>query len=200
MAQGTVKWFNSDKGYGFIAPDDGTADVFVHHSAIDMGGYRTLAESQKVEYTVSQGPGPRALINGPAAGQHLWVRPAAGSFPLAAAPAVNRRMRARFAAAELRAQEDRLTADSGVGGRMPCRRAACVARDRSRERLAQRGIPYSETGLLASCAQVVRHLHATGRKPGLEPVAETAATGPGPLLNRAMQKNPCGPQPQAGAY
>jgi CspA family cold shock protein len=61
MAQGTVKWFNQDKGYGFIAPDDGTADVFVHHSAIDMGGYRTLAESQKVEYTVSQGPkGPQA--------------------------------------------------------------------------------------------------------------------------------------------
>jgi cold shock protein len=61
MAQGTVKWFNSDKGYGFIAPDDGTADVFVHHSAIDMGGYRTLAENQKVEYTVSQGPkGPQA--------------------------------------------------------------------------------------------------------------------------------------------
>jgi len=61
MAQGTVKWFNADKGYGFIAPDDGTADVFVHHSAIDMGGYRTLAESQKVEYTVSQGPkGPQA--------------------------------------------------------------------------------------------------------------------------------------------
>jgi CspA family cold shock protein len=61
MAQGTVKWFNPDKGYGFIAPDDGTADVFVHHSAIDMGGYRTLAESQKVEYTVSQGPkGPQA--------------------------------------------------------------------------------------------------------------------------------------------
>jgi cold shock protein len=61
MAQGTVKWFNSDKGYGFIAPDDGTADVFVHHSAIDMGGYRTLTENQKVEYTVSQGPkGPQA--------------------------------------------------------------------------------------------------------------------------------------------
>jgi CspA family cold shock protein len=61
MAQGTVKWFSSDKGYGFIAPDDGTADVFVHHSAIDMGGYRTLAENQKVEYTVSQGPkGPQA--------------------------------------------------------------------------------------------------------------------------------------------
>lgn len=44
---------------------------------------------------------------------------------------------------------------------------------------AQRGVLYSETGLLASCAQVVRHLHATGRKPGPEPVAETAATGPG---------------------
>jgi len=58
MVQGTVKWFNPDKGYGFIAPDDGTADVFVHHSAIDMGGYRTLTDNQKVEYTVSQGPRP----------------------------------------------------------------------------------------------------------------------------------------------
>ena len=65
---------------------------------------------------------------------------------------------------------------------------------------ARRGIPYSETGLLASHAQVVRHLHATGRKPGPEPVAETAPTGPGPSLNRAMRKNPCGPRPQAGAY
>jgi cold shock protein len=61
MAQGTVKWFNPDKGFGFIAPDDGTADVFVHHSAIDMGGYRTLEENQKVEYTTKQGPkGPQA--------------------------------------------------------------------------------------------------------------------------------------------
>jgi CspA family cold shock protein len=61
MAQGTVKWFNPDKGFGFIAPDDGTADVFVHHSAIDMGGYRTLDEGQKVEYTASQGAkGPQA--------------------------------------------------------------------------------------------------------------------------------------------
>ena len=61
MAQGTVKWFNPDKGFGFIAPDDGTADVFVHHSAIDMGGYRSLAENQKVEYTTKQGPkGPQA--------------------------------------------------------------------------------------------------------------------------------------------
>jgi cold shock protein len=56
MAQGTVKWFNADKGFGFIAPEDGTADVFVHYSAIETGGYRSLEENQKVEYTVSQGP------------------------------------------------------------------------------------------------------------------------------------------------
>jgi CspA family cold shock protein len=61
MAQGTVKWFNPDKGFGFIAPDDGTPDVFVHYSAIDAGGYRSLEENQKVEYTVQQGPkGPQA--------------------------------------------------------------------------------------------------------------------------------------------
>jgi CspA family cold shock protein len=61
MAQGTVKWFNADKGFGFIAPDDGTADVFVHYSAIDSAGYRSLEENQKVEYTVSQGAkGPQA--------------------------------------------------------------------------------------------------------------------------------------------
>jgi CspA family cold shock protein len=59
MAQGTVKWFNPDKGYGFIAPDDGTADIFVHHSAIDAEGFRTLEENQKVEYTAS--PGPKGL-------------------------------------------------------------------------------------------------------------------------------------------
>jgi len=56
MAQGTVKWFNPDKGFGFIAPDDGTPDVFVHHSVIDTSGYRSLDENQKVEYTVQQGP------------------------------------------------------------------------------------------------------------------------------------------------
>jgi len=61
MAQGTVKWFNPDKGFGFIAPDDGSADVFVHFSAIDASGYRTLEENQKVEYNVTQGPkGPQA--------------------------------------------------------------------------------------------------------------------------------------------
>jgi CspA family cold shock protein len=61
MAQGTVKWFNSDKGYGFIAPDDGTPDVFVHHSAIQADGYRSLEDNQRVEYTASQGAkGPQA--------------------------------------------------------------------------------------------------------------------------------------------
>jgi CspA family cold shock protein len=61
MSTGTVKWFNAEKGYGFIAPDDGTADIFVHHSAIDMDGFRSLEENQKVEYTSSQGPkGPQA--------------------------------------------------------------------------------------------------------------------------------------------
>jgi len=61
MAQGTVKWFNADKGFGFIAPDDGNADVFVHYSAIETSGYRSLEENQKVEYTVTQGPkGPQA--------------------------------------------------------------------------------------------------------------------------------------------
>ncbi|GAB3804896.1 cold-shock protein [Humibacter antri] len=61
MATGTVKWFNSDKGYGFIAPDDGSADVFAHHSAIQGSGYRNLEENQKVEYDVEQGAkGPQA--------------------------------------------------------------------------------------------------------------------------------------------
>ena len=61
MAQGTVKWFNADKGYGFIAPDDGTADVFVHHSAIEADGYRSLQDNQRVEYNVTQGAkGPQA--------------------------------------------------------------------------------------------------------------------------------------------
>jgi cold shock protein len=61
MAQGTVKWFNADKGFGFIAPDDGTADVFVHFSAIQADGYRSLQENQRVEFSIGQGSrGPQA--------------------------------------------------------------------------------------------------------------------------------------------
>jgi cold shock protein len=55
MAQGTVKWFNETKGFGFIAPEDGSADVFVHYSAISGNGFKTLADGQKVEYTVTTG-------------------------------------------------------------------------------------------------------------------------------------------------
>ena len=61
MAQGTVKWFNSEKGYGFIAPSDGSADVFVHYSAIAGDGYKTLDEGASVEFEVTQGQkGPQA--------------------------------------------------------------------------------------------------------------------------------------------
>ena len=61
MATGTVKWFSSEKGYGFVTPDDGSADVFVHFSAIVGDGYRNLDEGQKVTYEVTQGQkGPQA--------------------------------------------------------------------------------------------------------------------------------------------
>ncbi|HVC74165.1 MAG TPA: cold-shock protein [Mycobacteriales bacterium] len=61
MAQGTVKWFNAEKGYGFIAVEGGGADVFVHYSAIATSGYRSLDEGQKVEFEVTQGQkGPQA--------------------------------------------------------------------------------------------------------------------------------------------
>ena len=61
MAQGTVKWFNAEKGYGFIAVDGGGADVFVHYSAIATSGYRSLDEGQKVEFDVTHGQkGPQA--------------------------------------------------------------------------------------------------------------------------------------------
>ena len=61
MTTGTVKWFNESKGFGFITPDDGSKDVFVHFSAIASEGFRTLAEGQKVSFNVEYGPkGPQA--------------------------------------------------------------------------------------------------------------------------------------------
>ena len=61
MARGKVKWFNDQKGYGFITPDDGGADLFVHHSAIQGDGFKTLAENDEVEFEIGQGQkGPRA--------------------------------------------------------------------------------------------------------------------------------------------
>ena len=63
MAQGTVKWFNAEKGFGFITPDGGGADLFVHHTAIQMSGFKTLDEGQRVSFEPGQGQkGPQATM------------------------------------------------------------------------------------------------------------------------------------------
>ncbi len=62
MAQGTVKWFNAEKGFGFITPDEGGADLFVHHTAIQGTGFKTLDENQRVRFECGQGQkGPQAM-------------------------------------------------------------------------------------------------------------------------------------------
>ena len=61
MSEGSVKWFNAEKGFGFITPDEGGADIFVHYSAVQAKGFRTLEEKQRVTFDVVQGPkGPQA--------------------------------------------------------------------------------------------------------------------------------------------
>ena len=60
--RGTVKWFNDSRGYGFITPDDGSKDIFVHHSAIRMEGFKSLYEGDEVEFSIEQEPrGPKAV-------------------------------------------------------------------------------------------------------------------------------------------
>ena len=62
MATGTVKWFSDEKGFGFITPDEGSKDLFVHHSSIEADGYRSLTEGARVEYESEQGDkGPKAI-------------------------------------------------------------------------------------------------------------------------------------------
>lgn len=63
MANGIVKWFNDTKGFGFISPDDGSGDLFVHFSAINMGGFKTLKEGQKISFETTLGPKGKQATN-----------------------------------------------------------------------------------------------------------------------------------------
>jgi CspA family cold shock protein len=63
MAKGTVKWFNDSKGFGFITPDDGSEELFAHFSAINMSGFKTLKEGQKINFEIAQGPKGKQAAN-----------------------------------------------------------------------------------------------------------------------------------------
>jgi CspA family cold shock protein len=76
MARGTVKWFSEEKGYGFITPDEGGRDVFVHYTGIADGGFRTLAEGARVEYDVREGEKGAQAINVALTGEPARPRPA----------------------------------------------------------------------------------------------------------------------------
>ena len=83
MATGTVKWFNDSKGFGFITPDDGGEDLFAHFSAIQMNGFKTLKEGQKVQFEVTQGPKGKQASNIQAPwlqSERLWKNPATAGF------------------------------------------------------------------------------------------------------------------------
>ena len=78
MATGTVKWFNDAKGFGFITPDDGGEDLFAHFSAIQMAGFKSLKEGQKVQFDVVQGPKGKQASNIQGAGSEVTSNPLGG--------------------------------------------------------------------------------------------------------------------------
>src|SRR3954452_4623604 len=93
MANGTVKWFNDAKGYGFITPEEGSKDLFVHHSSIAGDGYKSLAEGARVQFEQREGSkGPEAIGPAPVVdrrGRGVVVAPEMGGLPASAPPATD---------------------------------------------------------------------------------------------------------------